>query len=180
MFKETSMIRGIVTATVYGPDGKIKERERGIIRKILGLPAELMISVNHNIVTTIGDRLIADAISFTHARHYVDGTTGQMQVGTGFISAGKGSVGLTTPTGTAQTLDATYPKLKAVWGNADASHVLYQVLFAAGSLNANGINEAVLVNDQADALAYAEITPAVNCTLVDSLQISWELIFLGA
>jgi|SRR5208282_2114584 len=177
MIFDRSRIRGIVTATVFGPDGMVKERERGIIRLFYG---RWMISREHNLVVTTGDRLIADAVSFTYARHKVDGTTGKMQVGTGFVSATKGTTALTTPTGTAQVLDATYPKLQAVWGNAGASVVLYQVTFSPGSLNANGINEAILENDTPDALAYAQVSPSVNVTLVDSLQLNWSLTFLGS
>ncbi len=181
MFRERSSISGVMIATVYGPNGKVKQRERGIIRAIFGLDGKPMISKNHNIVTTTGDRLIADVVSFTNARHFVNGTTGRMQVGTGFVSATKGTTALTTPTGSAQVLDATYPKLQAAWGSAGASVVLYQVTFAPGALNASGINEAILENDVAgDCLAYAQITPSVNVTLVDSLQVNWALTFLGS
>ncbi len=180
MFKDKLYIRGVVTATVFGPDGMVKQRERGFIRRLFNIPGEWMISREHNLVVTTGDRLIADAVSYTAARQPVNGTYGQMQVGTGFVSATKGTTALTTPTGTAQVLDATYPKLQAAWGNAGASVVLYQVTFGPGSLNANGINEAILENTTPDALAYAQITPSVNVTAVDSLQVNWAITLLGS
>ena len=82
MFKERSLITGLVRATVYGPDGEVKNfpihpvlsrlpmfvQELG--EKLLGIPVSgrPMISENHNIVTDEGDALIADHMSETDAR----------------------------------------------------------------------------------------------------------------
>ncbi|GHU45506.1 hypothetical protein FACS1894190_17650 [Spirochaetia bacterium] len=49
-------------------------------------------------------------------------------------------------------------------------------------MNANGINEAALLNGSgasAACLAYAQITPSVNVTSADTLQVLWEITILG-
>jgi len=49
-------------------------------------------------------------------------------------------------------------------------------------LAANGINEACLLNGNgstANCLAYAQITPSVNVTASDTLQVLWEITILG-
>ena len=54
---------------------------------------------------------------------------------------------------------------------------------AALCLNANGINEVALMNGNTSAakcLAYAQITPAVNVTSADSLQIDWQITVSGS
>jgi hypothetical protein len=81
-----------------------------------------------------------------------------------------------------KALDLGYPKRKAAWGSAGDTTVIYRASFAAGALNANGINEACLLNGDgsgANCLAYAQISPAVNVTTADTLQILWEITILG-
>jgi hypothetical protein len=81
-----------------------------------------------------------------------------------------------------KVLDAGYPALKAAWGSTGDTTVTYRATFAAGTLNANGINEACLLNGNsgsAISLAYAQITPAVNVSTNDTLQILWEITILG-
>jgi hypothetical protein len=81
-----------------------------------------------------------------------------------------------------RALDAGYPALKAAWGNSGDTTLVYRATFAAGSLNANGINEAALLNGNdgtAACLAYAQVTPSVNVTSSDTLQIQWEITILG-
>jgi hypothetical protein len=79
-------------------------------------------------------------------------------------------------------LDSGYPALKAAWGSTGDTTLTYRATFAAGTLNANGINEACLLNDNstsAISLAYAQISPSVNVTTSDTLQILWEITILG-
>jgi hypothetical protein len=81
-----------------------------------------------------------------------------------------------------KALDAGYPALKAAWGSTGDTTLTYRATFAAGALNANGVNEAFLLNGntaEAISLAYAQITPAVNVTASDTLQIVWEITILG-
>jgi hypothetical protein len=81
-----------------------------------------------------------------------------------------------------RALDGGYPVLKAAWGNTGDTTVTYRATFAAGALNANGINEVCLLNGNdtaANCLAYAQINPSVNVTSNDTLQVLWEITILG-
>jgi hypothetical protein len=160
-------ITGRVIATVYGPDGRVKQR-----------------SISHNIVTDEGDAMIADQMADTPARTKVNNANGYIEVGTGYAGGAKAQTALVTPTGSPEAMDATYPKVKGAFGAANDNVTQYQATFEAGDLNATGINEAGLINNaveaSADMLAYAQVTPTVNAGLSDTLQILWELTYLGA
>jgi hypothetical protein len=137
----------------------------------------------HNIVTREGDALIADALMPTQAKTKINGTNGYIQVGTGWTgNSTKTNTKVNTATGSAKQLDSGYPALKAAWGAAGDTTVTYRATFAAGALNANGINEAALLNGNggtANCLAYAQINPSVNVTSSDTLQVLWEITILG-
>lgn len=181
MQKSKVKTRGKVTATVFGPDGKVKRKEPNFLQKLLGLRGSPMISVNHNIVTDQGDAIIADLMATTPARQKVDNTNGRMTVGTGWTgTTPKANTACNTPTGSAEVMDATYPKLKGSWGAANDNVVQYRATFEAGDLNATGINEVALHNTTVDNLAYAQISPSVNVTTADTLQVDWEITCLGA
>jgi hypothetical protein len=137
----------------------------------------------HNIVTREGDALIADAMLASPAKTKVSSASGYIQVGTGWTgNSTKTNTRCNTPTGSMRALDGGYPALQAAWGSTGDTTLQYRATFAAGSLNASGINEACLLNGndaQANCLAYAQITPAVNVTASDTLQILWEVTILG-
>jgi hypothetical protein len=81
-----------------------------------------------------------------------------------------------------KALDSGYPVLQAAWGSTGDTTLIYRATFTAGLLNANGINEAALLNGSstsAVSLAYAQISPTVNVTTNDTLQIQWEITILG-
>ena len=142
-------------------------------------------SVNHNIVTDEGDALIADILANTPARTKVDGTNGYIVVGTGWTgTTPKQNTGVNTQTGSPELMDATYPKLKGAFGAANDNVTQYRSTFEAGDLNDTGIDEAALINNatpaSADCLAYGQITPSVNVSTSDVLQMDWELTFVGA
>jgi len=153
---------------------KIKEKNKSL----------LMMGVNHNIVTNEGDAMVADIMAQTPAQTKVDNTNGHIEVGTGFTSEVKTALSCTTPTGDPEVMDATYPKLKGTFGNADDNVTQYRATFEAGDLSATGIDEGALLNNasaaSAECLAYAEITPTVDVTPADSLQMNWELTYVGA
>lgn len=159
MVKSKFKITGRIVVKKTGPDGK-------------------QVVTNHNIVTNQGDALIADAMADTQARTKVDNANGEIEVGTGFVSAIKSRTGCTTPVGSPQGMEATYPKLKGAFGATDDNVTQYRSIFAPGSLNANGIDEVSLGNGT-DNLAYANLSPSVNMTLADTLQVDWELTFVG-
>jgi hypothetical protein len=81
-----------------------------------------------------------------------------------------------------RTLDEGYPMLKAPWGTTGDNTLVYRATFPAGSLNANAINETCLLNGNeaaSNSFTYAQITPSVNVAAFDTLQIVWEVTFLG-
>ena len=144
-----------------------------------------MLGWNTNIVTDQGDALIADLMAETPGQTKVDNTNGHITVGTGWTgTTPKQNETVNTPTDSPEELDATYPKLKGAFGAANDNVTQYRSTFEAGDLNASGIDEAGLGNHATEAtgdnLAYGEISPSVDVTTADTLQVDWEITFLGA
>ena len=176
-------VKGMVTIQVFDKNGKLKRRSPGFLRRLLGLQGQFMVQEFHNIVTREGDAMIADALLSSPTRTKVSSASGYIQIGTGWTGNGtKTNTRCNTPTGSMKALDANYPALTAAWGNTGDTTLSYRATFAAGSLNANGINEACLLNGNgngANCLAYAQINPSVNITASDTLQVLWEITILG-
>jgi len=160
-------IRGRVIAEVFGADGKLKQR-----------------SVMHNIVTDEGDAAIVDMLATTGTQTAFNNANAYIEVGTGYAGGAKAQASCATPTGSPEAMDATYPMQKGAFGAANDNVLVFKSTFEAGDLNDTGIDEAAILNNvtagSADALAYAEITPAVNVGASDTLAITWEITFLGA
>lgn len=184
MIRNKSRIKGFVRITVLDASGEVKRFPKTWWQQLLHLPARKMIITNHNIVGNEGDALVADVMSDTNARQLVDTVSGHIEVGTGFTAENKTTFSCVTPVGSPEILDATYPKLKGVFAATDDNVVQYRATFEAGDLNDNGIDEAALLNSSlaaaSDGLAYAQITPSVNVATSDTLQVDWELTFLGS
>lgn len=184
MLRDRLKIKGKLTVTVFGPDGKIKRRPQNWFQKLFDLPGSLAISVNHNIITDEGDALVADIMSMTPARQKLDNTNGFVQVGTNWTGTSpKTNTVVNTATGTPEVMDSTYPKQKGAFGAANDNVTQYRATFEAGDLNAT-ITEAALLNNitpaSADCLAYAQVTPSAVVTTSDTLQVDWEITYLGA
>jgi hypothetical protein len=179
MIRSKAAITGLVRATVFDKSGNVKLRKPNWWQKLFGLPGSPMISVNHNIVTDEGDALIVDMLVTTPTQTAMDNANAEIQVGTGFTSETKGTDALVTPTGTAEEMDPTYPKQKGAFLGGDDNTIQYRSTFEAGDLDDTGIDEALLGNGT-DTLAYAQITPTVDVTTADTLQVDWELTFLGS
>jgi len=138
----------------------------------------------HNIVTDEGDAMVADLLAETPARNKVNNANGYIEVGTGWTGSGtKQNTSCNTPTGSPEKMDATFPILKGTWGNANDNVVQYQVVFEPGDLEADGIDEAALINGSsagsADCLSYGQLDPYADITIADSLKVQWELTILG-
>ena len=176
-------IRGLVTVRVLDKDGNVKRRVPGWFGRLLKLRGRLMECRHHNIVTREGDALIADALLTSPTKTKITSSSGFIQIGTGWTgNSTKTNTRCNTPTGSMKALDSGYPALKAAWGNTGDTTITYRATFAAGLLNANGINEVCLLNGNgstANCLAYAQITPSVNVTASDTLQVLWEITILG-
>jgi len=181
--KDKIRIKGMVTVQVFDCHGKLKRRSPGLLLRLLGLQGQFMVHEYHNIVTREGDALIADALLVVPSKTKVSSASGFIQVGTGWTgNSTKTNTRCNTPTGSMKALDGGYPALNAAWGNTGDTTVTYRATFAAGSLNVNGINEVCLLNGNdifANCLAYAQITPSVNVTASDTLQVLWEITILG-
>ena len=184
MINSKGKVRGMVTVTVRDCNGKIKYYKNGFWRKLLNLPERPMIFKHHNTITNQGDGLIADLLISNPTQNKVDATNGYMRVNTGWTgSTPKSNTTVNTATGTYKKLDTGFPKIKGTFGATNGNVVLYRASFAAGDLNANGINEVALMNGNtaaAKCLAYAQITPSVNVTSADSLQIDWQITVSGS
>lgn len=182
--KDKKRIKGMVSVTVRDEKGNIKCYRRGIFRKMFGLPAKKMSFKHHNTITTQGDGLIANWMLGTPTMDKVDGTNGYMVVGTGWTgSSTKANTSVNTKTGDYKKLDSGFPKTQASFGSDGQNVVLYRASFPAGALNSNGINEVALMNgnsSSAKCLAYAQITPSVNVTASDTLQIDWQITVCGS
>ena len=181
--KDKIKIHGMVTVQVFDEFGKLKRRKPGFLRRLFGLQGAIVFHEFHNIVTREGDALIADALLDSPTRTKVTSANGFIQVGTGWTgNSTKSNTRCNTSTGIMRAIDNGFPALKAAWGNSGDTTVTYRATFAAGSLNANGINEACLLNGNgtsANCLAYAQINPSVNVTSSDTLQVLWEITILG-
>lgn len=204
MIADKTKIKGKVVWTIFGHNemglvklkelkklldsGEISKTEHNRRRQlVLEDPAYSRVKVkgeNHNIVTNEGDAMIADIMSQTPARTKVDNTNGHIEVGTGFSSEVKTVLSCVTPTGSPEVMDATYPKLKGSWGAADDNVTQYRATFEAGDLDASDIDEAALMNNavaaSGDCLAYAEVSPNVTVATTDTLQMDWEITYVGA
>ena len=184
MINSKGKVRGMVTVTVRDCNGKVKYYKNGFWRRLLNLPERPMIFKHHNTITNQGDGMIADLMISNPTLTKVDATNGYMLVGTGWTgSTPKSNTTVNTATGTYKKLDTGFPKIKGTFGATNGNVVLYRASFAAGDLNANGINEVALMNGNtaaAKCLAYAQITPSVNVTSADSLQIDWQITVSGS
>ena len=179
--KERLKPRGMVTVRILDAKGVVARRPPGVIRRLLRLPGKKREQVFHNVVTALGDALLAN-LAVAGGMTPVDSGNGHIEVGTGWTGISpKANTGCNTPTGNRQGMDADYPKTKGVFGESVDDKACWRATFPAGSLDATGVNEAALMNASADGvcLAYAQITPEVNISSNDILQIDWEITFYG-
>ena len=139
---------------------------------------------NHNIVTTQGDSYIADLLSLSPARQKINDTNCYVVLGTGYTGVNnKNQTWVNTQTGSGQLVSSTYPQLVGTWGNSGQNILNFVFLFAAGSLNVVGINEACITSanvqgSSTTCLSYVNV-PSQNVSISSTLQITWQLTLLG-
>lgn len=193
MFRDKIGLTGSVRVQVFGSDGNLKRFPEHPVLKYAPLSIQELAErwfgipvsgrevdvVNHNIVTNEGDALIADLLQETPERTKLDNANAVIGVGTGFASEAKTVDALVTQTGSSEAMDAGYPQTKGAWSAANDNVIVYLSSFEAGDLNDTGIDEALLGNGT-DTMAYAEISPAVDVSTSDSLQVTWEITLLGS
>jgi hypothetical protein len=174
--------RGKVTVRVLDKNGWVKRRPRGVIRRLLGIKGKKMEQRRHNIITNQGDALLANWLTTTPTKTRITESSGRIAVGTGWTGVStKSNTGCNNQIGSRQGMDSGYPQTKGAFDASNDNVIIYRATFAAGALNTNGIDEAALMNaaTSGECLAYAQITPEVNITNNDTLQIEWEITFLG-
>ena len=167
---------------------EIKRRPQKWWQRLFNIPGDLMISINHNIVTNEGDDLVADIMQETPVKTKVDNTNGKVTVGIGWTgTTPKTNETVNTPAGGIPTkgMEATYPKTKGAFGATDGNVTQYKTLYTAGLLTGDPVvDEAALGNHatpaSGDLLAYAEVSPTATKGATDTLRIDWEITFLGA
>lgn len=159
-------LRGVVTAILRGPDGKIKQKQ-----------------VIHNLITDQGD-------DFAKTAWYTGAYTGWgMKLGTASTPASKDGAGSYIATGdyvtgSAKVLDDGTPKQDG--GNANILQFRRQ--WAAGEGTDNTINRVAIVDNTSDAgeadatgtFAIAVFTAQIAKGANDTLTVTWDCTFLGA
>lgn len=164
-FKDKLVMHSEVIAEVYGPDGKLKQRE-----------------VIHNLVTDQGDIFAASAI-YTAAY-----STWGMKLGTATTAASKSGAGSFIAAGdyvdtSAQALDDSTPK---AGGANDICQ--FRRLWAAGEGTSATINRVAVVDNttnagEADAThtyAIAVFAAQIAKGADDTLTVTWNVTYTGA
>lgn len=148
------------------------------VDKFLGNPFRPFFPVTNNLVTNLGDALIAQALIETRTETPINNANGEIGLGTNYSTATKTSSTLGTQVGTYATMDSGYPAVGGAWAASGDNIIHYYATFATGSLAAVDINEALLTNGTYGA-AYTNVnTTTVEST--DTIQIRWSWIPLGA
>lgn len=162
-------VKGHGVATVYGPDGRVKQRIEF-----------------ENLVTDTGDLVYAARAIGTSE----DASTG-MRLGTGTTAAAKNGAGaaiVTYVSGSQLAFDATFPSLSDK-GAGLGHRIAHQCTWAAGVATANGISEVVITNEdpltdvagaEANTVARALLSPVADKTVDDTLEVVWNHDILGA
>lgn len=179
--REWIKTRGTVRVRVLNEKGEIRRKPPGLFRRVLGLPGRRREQVYHNVVTAQGDALLAN-LAVAGGMTPVDSGNGHIEVGTGWTGISpKDNTGCNSPTGSRRGMESGYPRTKGTFGESVDDKACWQAVFPSGSLEANGVNEAALMNGLIGGvcLAYAQITPEVNLASNDILQIDWEITFYG-
>ena len=179
MFRNKVGIRGSVSWVVRDANGDIKRYDPNLLQRLFNRPGSLMQGVNHNLVTSEGDALIADMLQETPERTEMNNAGAVIGVGTGWTETVKGTDALVTQVGSSEAMDATYPVTEGDWAAADDGVVVYLSTFEAGDVTAVDLDEALLGNGT-DTMAYAEINPKITVAAADTLEVTWKITFLGA
>ena len=159
---------GTVTATLWSPDGRVKQR-----------------SIGRNLVTDHGDNWLA-ARAYDNTQDIVSG----MRLGTGTTAAAKSGAGaaiVTYITGSQQALDAT--ATDATKGAGAGWRTTYIATWIAGDVTNAAIAEVVLTDETpltdvagtaANSVARYVFGATIDKQAGDSLEVTWQVDILGA
>ncbi len=159
---------GWVTARLYGPDGSLKMLDEG-----------------QNLVTDYGDDMVATRM-FDNAINIVTG----MRLGTGATAAAKNGAGaaiVTYESGSQEALDAT--ATEATKGAGAGWRTTFVCTWIAGDVTEVALAEVVLTNETAltdvagvvgNTVARYVFGATIDKQAGDSLEVTWQVDFLGA
>ncbi len=164
MFNSKMALRGVVTAVLRGPDGKIKQKQ-----------------VTNNLITDQGDDFAKSAI-------YSGAYSGWgMKLGTASTAASKSGAGSFVAvgdyvSGSNKALDDSTPK------ELSAKVCQFRRLYAAGEGTSNTINRVSIVDnttgggegDATGTFAIAVFAAQIAKGANDTLTITWNCTFTGA
>lgn len=157
-----------VRAVLRGPDGEIKQED-----------------VGGNLVTDYGDDMIATRM-FDDAIEIITG----MRLGTGATAAAKNGAGATTVayiTGSQEALDTT--ATEATKGAGAGWRITFVCTWIAGDITNAAIAEVMLTNETpltdtdgvvGDTVARYVFGATIDKQAGDSLEVTWQVDFLGA
>ena len=168
---DRGFVRGHGVATVRGPDGAIKQQV-----------------AFDNLVTQVGDEYYGERAAGIGSPP--DQVTG-MRLGTGGANeaatkTGAGAAIDTYVSGSDKAIDGGFPTSSL---SGSSRRITWETSWAAGEATANGIDEAVITNEDpltdvagtaADTIARAVLSPVVNKGAADTLTITWHHDILGA
>lgn len=156
---------GVVVAELFGPDGKLKQRE-----------------VVHNLVTDAGDKYLAFSC------HAPLADMDDMKLGTAATAAAKNGAGAYIAVadyiaGSAHACDAGSPQEGGAANIAQYIHT-----WAAGEATDPTINRVGIVNNTANAgeadatntMAMAQFAANIPKGAADTLLVTWNITLLGA
>jgi hypothetical protein len=166
---EQNGVEGHGVATVYGPDGEIKQQV-----------------AFKNLITDTGDLVYATRGVGTGASV----ATG-MRLGTGATAPAKSGAGaaiVTYVSASNVAFDGGFPALSDK-GVGAGHRIAHQSTWAAGVATATGLAEVVITNETpltnvagtaANTIARALLSPTVDKGADDTLEVTWNHDFLGA
>ena len=196
MFKSTSGVRdALATAAQYARE--IRKDHVGIV----GWGCAILLDENGrekqlvpfaNLVTDTGDTYYAKMgiVGVSPASATAPTLVNGMKLGTGSTAPAKNGAGaalVTYETGSNKAFDASFPTAASLGASAGAQ-IQYQTTYGPGVATANGLNEVVIVTDEAtnatstaaNTISRALLSPVVNKGANDTLIIPWNHDFLGA
>lgn len=159
--------KGFGEVCVYGPDGALKQRVEF-----------------ENLITQYGDQVYAELGSGAAAPNAPTG----MRLGTGATAAAKTGAGAAIVTYTVVNSSFAFDSTPTSALNGSARRITYVRTFAPGEATENGIQEAVITNENpitdvagtaGNTIARATFT-AVNKAAGDTLTVTWTHDFEAA
>jgi hypothetical protein len=174
MLEDRVGLTGLVVAELFGPDGRLKQRE-----------------VQPNLITDTGDLFVASKaiVAIGPANPSAPTAINGMKLGTGATAVAKNGAGgalVTYLSASNVAFDATYAQTSNL-GAGLGVYAVFKTTWVAGVATNAAITEVVIVNDQAtnatstaaNTYSRALFGSAINKGASDSLAVTWNWKLLG-